>query len=90
MDQARPEQVELCAPVTLAFDQLEAGNLSLDLAAAPGQSQGCTHCLLVLTQAGGKAAQLAVLGIGQPGGECICGVGADQGTKALGKVASRG
>ena len=75
MDQACPEQVELCSSVALALDQLQPGDLSLDLAAAPGQSQGCTHGLLVLTQAGGEAPQLAVLGIGQPGGERIRGAG---------------
>lgn len=48
MDQACPEQVELCAPIALAFDQLEAGDLALNLATAPGQRQGCTHGLLVL------------------------------------------
>ncbi len=89
-DKARPEQVKLCSPVALSFDQLEAGNLSLDLAAAPGQHQGCAHGLLVLTQAGGEAAQLAVPGIGQSRGERICRAGADQGTKALGEVTSCG
>jgi len=89
-DKARPEQVKLCSPVALALDQLEAGDLALDLAAAPGQHQGCAHGLLVLTQAGGEAAQLAVLGIGQPRGERIRRVGADQSTKAQGEVASRG
>ena len=89
-DQACPEQVELCSPVSLAFDQLEAGDLSLDLAAAPGQRQGCAHRLLVHAQASGKAAQLAVVGIGQPGGEGIRGGGTYKSTKALGDVASRG
>ena len=64
MDQACPDQVELCSPVTLAFDQLEAGDLALNLATALGQRQGCTQGLLVLTQAGGEAAQLAPRGIG--------------------------
>ncbi len=59
MDHTCPEQVELCASVSLAFDQLQASDLSLDLAAAPGQQQGCAHGLLVLTQAGGEATQLA-------------------------------
>jgi len=89
-DQACPEQVELCSPIALAFDKLEAGNLALDLAAAPGQRQGCAHGLLVLTQAGGEAAQFAVLGIGQPRGERIRRAGANQGAKAEGEVARRG
>ncbi len=85
MDQARPEQVELCSPVALAFDQLEAVDLSLDLAAAPGQRQGCKHGLLVLTQARSEATQLAVLGIGQPGDEGIRRRGTYKSTKALGE-----
>ena len=36
MDQTRLEQVELCSPVSLALDQLQPSDLSLDLAAAPG------------------------------------------------------
>lgn len=89
-DQACSEQVELCPPVALAFDQLQPGDLSLDLAAAPGQRQGCAHGLLVLAQAGGEAVQLAVLGIGQPRGERIRRAGTDQGTKAKGEVTSHG
>ncbi len=69
MDQTCPEQVEPCSSVTLAFDELQAGDLALNLAAAPGQHQGCAHRLLVLTQAGGEAAQLAAFSIGQPGAD---------------------
>jgi len=44
-DKARSEQVELCSSISLSFDQLEAGDLALDLAAAPEQRQGCrTAC----------------------------------------------
>ena len=89
-DQARPEQIELCSPVCLTFDQLQAGDLPFDLAAAPGQRQGCAHGLLVLAQAGSEAVQLALFGVGQPGREGIGGMGADQGSEALGKVANRG
>jgi len=87
MDQACPEQVELCSPVALAFDQLQAADLPFDLSAAPWKRQGCTHGLLVLMQAGGKAAQVAVSGLGQPRGELIRGARANQDTEVLGKVA---
>ncbi len=39
-------------------------------------------------QASGEAVQLAVPGVGQPGGEGIRRAGADNGTKAPGKVES--
>lgn len=74
----------------LAFDQLQAVNLPLNLAAALGKRQGYPHGPLVLTQASGKASQVAASGLGQPRGERIRGAGANQGIEALGKVANRG
>ena len=51
MKHAGAEQIELGAPVTLTFDQLEPGHVALDRTAAPRQSQRSPDCGFVLFEA---------------------------------------
>jgi len=48
------KQIELGAPVTLTFDQFEAGDVALDRTAAPGQRQRSPDCGFVLFETLGE------------------------------------
>jgi len=43
-----PQEIKLGSPISLPFDQLEAGHLALDLALAPRQGQSRLNGSLVL------------------------------------------
>lgn len=84
------EKVELGAAVGLPLDELELGDLSFDLAAAPGQGQRGTDGGGILFEAKGKGCELALLCLAQPRRERVGGLCPDHGSKPQGQVARLG
>jgi len=79
--EAGSEEVEFGAAIGLPFDELEPGDLSFDLAAAPGQGQRGVNGSGILFEAEGKESELAVLGLHQPRLELVGGMCTDNGSK---------
>ena len=88
--EAGSEEVEFGAAIGLPFDELEPGDLSFDLAAAPGQGQRGVNGSGILFEAEGKRSELAVLGLHQPRLELVGGMCPDNGSKPQSQVTRLG
>src|SRR4051794_9902301 len=88
--EAGSEEGEFSAAIGLPFDELEPGDLSFDLAAAPGQGQCGVDGSGILFKAEGKGSELAVLGLEKPRLDLVGGMCPDNGSKPQSQVACLG
>ena len=93
MEHTQAQQVKLRASVHLAFEQLEAVDLSLNRATAPRRSEGRAHCGQVGFDVRRECAQLrhgAIAGFGQPAIKAANVTTLDKAKKVTCQTASNG
>ncbi len=93
MENTNAQQIELCASVHLAFEELESVDLPLDLAAAPRRGECRANCRQIRFEARCESTQLGhdtTTGLGQPEIEATYVAPVDQAEEVSGQTASDG